>query len=96
MFLIDYAVDRAGKDPYLLKPTAIHDVMSRIITMRRSLGIRGLFRVRPHDMPENNQWDQFVSKEASLNNQGISKHGRSYSMGKHVETQRRRPRRVRT
>ena len=64
MFLIDYAVDRAGKDPYSLKPTAIHDVMSRIITMRRSLGIRGLFRVRPRDVPENNQWDQFVSKEA--------------------------------
>ena len=64
MFIIDYAMDRAGKDPYSLKPPAIHGLMSRIVTMRRSIGIRSFFKVRPRELEDLHQWDQFAAKEA--------------------------------
>ena len=64
LFLIDYAPDRAGKDPYSLKPTAIHGLISRIVSLRRSLGVRSMFKVRPRKLPENHQWHKFADKEA--------------------------------
>ncbi len=64
LFVVDYAPDRAGKDPYSLSVPALHGLMSRIVMMRRSIGVRSFFKVRPIKVNENHQWKAFADKEA--------------------------------
>ena len=54
MYLIDFAPHRGGKDPYSLKPEALHEIMSLLMNMKRSLLVKDLFRVRKVDVPKNN------------------------------------------
>ena len=54
MYVIDYAPQRGGKDPYNLKTDAMHELMTLIVHMRRSLLVKEVFKVRKVDVPANN------------------------------------------
>jgi len=60
--IMDFTSDRAGPDPYQLTPSALQDLMSRVVNMRRSLYIRNMWKPRPTVVPDS-QWKEFFSRE---------------------------------
>ena len=54
LYMVDYAAWRGGKDPYNLTPECMQTLVSKVVSLRRSLVVRDIFKVRRTVVPDNN------------------------------------------
>lgn len=63
LYLIDYAPHRGGRDPYNVKPEGMHELLSLVVNMRRSLVIKDVFKVKKVSVPDND-FEGFQERES--------------------------------